>query len=215
MKVKVRETVLVSGFEGFGEHCVNPSEQLANKLQGATIDGFDVESVVLPVTFENAFQVLASAIERVRPQFVFCVGQAGGSEAICVERVAINICDAAIADNAGHTPRSVPIELRGPVAYWSTLPVAPIVAALSAAGLPATISYSAGTFVCNQVFYKLMRVLSHNPQTRGGFVHVPFLPEQALQEGCASMSLEEMERGLRVAIRVTLVEHRARELGGR
>ena len=213
--MNVRETVLVSGFEGFGEHCVNPSEQLANKLQGASIDDASVESVVLPVTFEDAFTVLASAIERVRPQFVFCLGQAGGSDAICVERIAVNICDAAIADNAGHMPRDIPIEVGGPVAYWSTLPVTPIVVALSGAGLAVKVSYSAGTFVCNHVFYKLMRNLSQNPQTLGGFVHVPYLPEQALQEGCASMSLEEMERGLRLAIGATLVEHRARELGGR
>ncbi len=183
---------------------MNPSEQIAANLAGTHIESHQIRSVVLPVTFERAFRVLADAISFERPALIVCLGQAGGRDAICVERVAINVCDAAIPDNSGHQPRDVAIEPGGPVGYWSSLPTNSIVAALRRDGVRAAVSNSAGTFVCNQVFYRLMSVLSDNSEIQGGFIHVPFLPEQAAAKNSPSMPLSEMERGIRIAIATSL-----------
>ncbi len=208
MKGQQRHTVLVSGFEEFGGEDVNPSQQLAANVHGTRIANHSVESVILPVTFEGAFSALADAINRVQPTVVIGLGQAGGREAICVERVAVNVCDAPIPDNAGEQPRSTDIDPSGPDTFGTTLPAAAIVAALRADNIRAEMSNSAGTFVCNHVFYQLMNLLRDTPNVIGGFVHVPYLPEQVPEQvteaPIPSMSLLEMERGLRIAIAVAL-----------
>ena len=183
---------------------MNPSQQLAANVQGACIANHAVESVILPVTFDGAFRALTDAINRVQPAVVICLGQAGGREAICVEQIAVNLCDAPIPDNAGEQPRSTDIDPSGPATLGATLPAAAIVAALRADDLRAEMSTSAGTFVCNQVFYKLMNLLRDTPNVIGGFMHVPYLPEQVTEAHIPSMSLLEMERGLRIAIAVSL-----------
>ncbi len=208
--------VLITGFEPFGGETVNPSALAVAALDGRTIAGRKVVARVLPCVFGAAIEALDAELRRVRPELVICVGQAGGRAPITVERVAVNVDDARIADNAGARPIDRPIEKRGPVAYWSTLPIKAIVSALHDAGIAAEVSQTAGTFVCNHVFYGLMRALSRRRGVRGGFIHVPFLPEQAARtSGAPSMSLDDVVRGLELAIATSLrVKRDVRETGG-
>jgi pyroglutamyl-peptidase len=139
---------------------------------------------------------------------VICVGQAAGRAAIELERVAINVDDAPSADNAGKQPIDRPIERGGPAAYWSTLPIKSIQTALRRNGLPANVSLSAGTFVCNHVFYGLMHALRRKDGVRGGFVHVPILPQQA-KKGMRSLSLPKTVRALEIVVRTSIRKGRA------
>ena len=173
------KTVLLTGFEPFSGAKVNPSGEIVRGLHGRVIAGHRVEGVVLPCVFGASVRELRKALRRARPALVIALGQAGGREGVTPERVAINVDDARIADNAGRRPVDRPVVRGGPAAYWSTLPVKAIVAALRRRRIPASISQTAGTFVCNHVFYGLMHALRRQPRVRGGFIHVPFLPEQA------------------------------------
>ena len=148
-----------------------------------------------------------------QPSLVICVGQAGGRAEITPERVAINIDDARIADNAGSQPIDSPVVRSGPAAYWSRLPIKAIVAELHARKIPAAVSQTAGTFVCNHVFYGLMHALRRRPGVRGGFVHVPFLPEQA-KRGEPSLALETMVEAIAVTVETALVTRRDRRIQG-
>jgi pyroglutamyl-peptidase len=144
------------------------------------------------------------ALARLRPDVVIAVGQAGGRVDLSVERVAINVDDAPIADNAQRQLVDEPIVAGAPAAYFSTLPIKAIVAALRAAGLPASVSQTAGTFVCNHVFYGLMHRTAGMP-VRAGFIHIPYLPEQAaVHPGAASMALADMAKGLKIAVEVSI-----------
>ncbi len=187
--------VLVTGFEPFGGGQSNPSALIAQALDGRLIAGRAVVGVVLPCVFGLAAKELRKHLGQVMPELVVCLGQAGGRAAIGVERVAINIDDARLADNAGAQPVDVPIARGGPVAYWSSLPIKAIVAALDQAGIAAEVSQTAGTFVCNHVFYALMRAIAGKP-VRGGFIHVPFAPEQ----GEPSMPLAQMVQAIELAV---------------
>ena len=178
--------VLVTGFAPFGGEPVNPSWQ-AVSLLGARRD--DIAAVELPCEFAASLPALRAAVEEHRPSLVVCVGQAGGRLDITPERVAVNLIDARIPDNAGEQPVDVPVVPDGPAAYFTTLPVKACVAAIRAAGVPASVSHTAGTYVCNQVFYGLMHLLSTLPDVRGGFVHVPYSPEQVAASGKAAPSL--------------------------
>ena len=132
----------------------------------------------LPCVFGDSARVLAEALERFRPELVLCAGQAGGRARISLERVAINCDDARIPDNAGNQPVDEPVVQGGPAAYFTSLPVKAALAALTAEQIPAEVSQSAGTYVCNHVFYALMHALRLRPGTRGGFVHVPYADTQ-------------------------------------
>ena len=178
--------VLLTGFAPFGGEPVNPSWQ-AVSLLGARRD--DIAAVELPCEFAAALPVLRAAVAEHRPSLVVCVGQAGGRLDVTPERVAVNLIDARIPDNAGEQPVDVPVVSDGPAAYFTTLPVKACVAAIRAAGVPASVSHTAGTYVCNQVFYGLMHLLSTLPDVRGGFVHVPYSPEQVAASGTAAPSL--------------------------
>lgn len=178
--------VLMTGFAPFDGESVNPSWQ-AVSLLGARRD--DVAAVELPCEFEASLPALRRAVEEHRPSLVVCVGQAGGRLDVTPERVAVNLIDARIPDNAGAQPVDVPVVPDGPAAYFTSLPVKACVAAIRAAGVPASVSHTAGTYVCNQVFYGLMHLLSTRPDVRGGFVHVPFSPEQVAASGKAAPSL--------------------------
>lgn len=172
-------------------------------LDGETIAGHRVVSAEIPTTFDASLKTLARLLRAHEPKLVICVGQAGGRAAISLERVALNICDAGIADNAGQQPIDRPVVRNGPAAYFTTLPIKAILHGLEAAGIAAEVSQTAGTFVCNQVFYGLIHRLknqSRKAHVRGGFIHVPFLPEQ----GTPSMPLQEMIRGLRLAVDIAL-----------
>lgn len=196
--------VLLTGFEPFGGESVNPSWEAASRLDGESLMGAVVAARRLPCVFGEALSVLRGEMAALRPALVVAVGQAGGRPELSLERVAINVDDARIADNAGHRPIDRPVVPGGPAAYFSTLPIKAQAAALRAAGIPAAVSQSAGTFVCNHVFYGLMHALTGAP-ARGGFIHIPYLPEQAAAHpGAPSMSLEMMVAGLRLALETAL-----------
>jgi pyroglutamyl-peptidase len=202
--------VLLTGFEPFGGESVNPSALAVRELHGRVIARHHVVAAELPCVFGKALDELRREIRRLDPALVICVGQAGGRRAIGLERVAINVDDARIDDNAGARPVDRPIAARGPVGYWSTLPIKAIVTALREARIPAEVSQTAGTFVCNHVFYGLMRALRRRAGTRGGFVHVPLLPEQALRagDGAPSLPLPKVVQALEVAVATSLTTRR-------
>ena len=191
--------VLVTGFEPFGGDEVNPSWLAAHALHGKRIAGHLVVAAQLPTVFDRSLVVLRELLASNKPALVVCTGQAGGRAAVGLERVAINVNDARIADNAGARPVDAPVIAGGPAAYFSSLPIKAMLAALESAGLRAEVSQTAGTFVCNHVFYGLMHELATQPAlagVRGGLVHVPWLPQQ----GQPSMALDDIVRGLEVAI---------------
>lgn len=201
-------SVLITGFEPFGGETVNPSWLVAESLHGQRIEGAAVHALRLPCVFGEAIGVLRDALHRDPPALVFALGQATGRCDLSVERIAINVDDARIADNAGAQPVDRPVVAGGPAAYFATLPIKAVVAALRGQGLPASVSQSAGTFVCNHVFYGLMHLLATTPalaRTRGGFVHLPLLPEQAAgQPGQPCLPLATMRDGLRIAVAAAL-----------
>ncbi len=210
------KTVLLTGFEPFNKEVVNPAWEAVRALDGWQGDGFVVVARQLPCVFGVAGDVLRAAMVALSPHLVIAVGQAGGRVDLSVERVAINVDDAPIPDNAQCQLVDAPIVADGPVAYFSTLPIKAIVRGLRAAGLPASVSQTAGTFVCNHIFYTLMHEAARLP-LRAGFIHIPYLPEQAAAHpGAASMALAEVVRGLRIAVEVALATaDDVRDVGGR
>jgi pyroglutamyl-peptidase len=211
--------VLLTGFEPFGGEAINPSWEIARALDGWECDGATVRTILLPCVFGDAMQRLDAALHQWQPTLVLSLGQAGGREGISVERVAVNVDDARIPDNLGRQPIDDAVVAGAPAAYFSTLPIKAIVHDLRAAGIAASVSNSAGTFVCNHVFYALMHRLATTPalaRTRGGFVHVPWLPEQAQNRAdVPAMALEAQIQAVRVAIRSALAtQHDLRETGG-
>ncbi|MGJ7583128.1 pyroglutamyl-peptidase I [Variovorax sp. RHLX14] len=212
--------VLLTGFDAFEQEAVNPSWEAVRALDGWKVGRATVHARQVPCVFGDAIDVLASAMDELQPQLVLCIGQAGGRAEFTPERIAINIDDARVADNKGREPIDVPVVLGAPAAYFSTLPIKAMVRELRAAGVPASVSNSAGTFVCNHILYGLMHRIATSPalaHTRGGFVHVPYLPEQAASKpGVASMALATQVEAFRVAIRTALtVRDDVRETAGR
>ena len=194
--------ILLTGFEPFGGDAINPSEELLRGFEGRTIAGHRVATALLPVTFRDSVEALVREIETHRPAFVPGVGQAGGRARVSVERVAINLIDARIPDNAGAQPVDVPVIPGAPGAYFPTLPVKVMLRAMQEAGVPAELSLSAGTYVCNAVFFALAHLAATRwPALRTGFVHVPWLPAQAAAHANApSMDLATMQAGLHAAL---------------
>jgi pyroglutamyl-peptidase len=198
------KTVLLTGFEPFNSATVNPAWAAVHTLEGWRGAGFTVEVRQLPCVFGLANQVLAEALVALKPDVVIAVGQAGGRPELSVERIAINVDDASILDNAGRQPSGAPIEQGAPAAYFSTLPIKAIVRAMRARDLVAGVSQTAGTFVCNHVFYGLMHRTA-GQSVRAGFLHVPYLPEQTVDMPDApSMALADIVAGLRIAVEVAL-----------
>ncbi|MEQ6350759.1 pyroglutamyl-peptidase I [Ralstonia pseudosolanacearum] len=199
-------TVLVTGFDPFENEPVNPSWEAVRTLDGQGIAGADIVTRQLPTVFGESIRVLDRLLMSLRPDVVIAVGQAGGRAEMAIERVAINVDDARIADNAGRQPIDTAIVAGGPAAYFSTLPIKAIVHELRAAGVPASVSQTAGTFVCNHVFYGLMHAIAHHGlHARGGFIHIPYLPAQAAgHPGQPSMAHDTVVAGLRIAIETTL-----------
>jgi pyroglutamyl-peptidase len=194
---------LVTGFEPFGGERVNPALE-ALRLLPPRLGALSLATRVLPAVFGGSLEALEDAVGVTAPDIVLCVGLAGGRAALSLERVAINIDDARIADNSGRQPIDLPVVAGGPAAYFATLPIKSAVAALREAGLPAIVSNSAGTFVCNHVFYALLHLAAtRRPGLRGGFLHVPYLPSQAArQEGAPSMALGDIVRGIEIVLSV-------------
>ncbi len=175
--------VLLTGFEPFGGEVRNASWDAVRGLHDEKVASHRIVCVCLPVTFCGALSRLEAAIAAHQPRLVVAVGEAGGRSRISIERVAINLIDARIPDNEGNQPVDVAVEPGGPAACFASLPIKRSLAALRGSGFPVEISNTAGTFVCNQVFYGLMRMLP--PRVRGGFVHVPYGPEQAADKANA------------------------------
>lgn len=198
--------ILLAGFEPFGADPTNPSWDAVAPLQGACIGGHRVETRCLPVAFETALTALRQALDAVRPRLVLCVGLAGGREGLSLERVAINVIDARIADNLGAQPVDAPVVEGGPAAYFSRLPIKAMRAALQAQGLPAHISQTAGTYVCNQVFYGACHLLRRRRGVRAGLIHVPYSPVlAALHPGQPALAVETVTQALRICLEVALV----------
>ncbi len=199
------DTILLTGFAPFGGEPVNPSYEIARALDGSVVAGHRVAAWELPCEFGHALQALSDAIARTAPRLVLGLGQAASRGEISVERVALNVDDAPIPDNAGVQPVDRPVVAGGPLAHPSTLPIKAIVAALRAAGIPAGVSQTAGTYVCNHVFYGLQHALA-GTGVASGFIHVPLLPEQALHRpaGHPSLPLPVMIEAVRIALEVSL-----------
>jgi pyroglutamyl-peptidase len=200
--------VLVTGFDPFGGESINASLEAVRRLP-ERIGALEIVTAALPTSYSRSLPALEAAIARARPQIVLCVGQAGDRSALCVERVAVNIQDARIPDNDGEQPVDTPVVAGGPAAYLATLPVRAAVAALRAEELPAELSMSAGTFVCNHVFYGLMHIAAKRRHPfRGGFLHVPSLPQQA-QGSAPSMTAEDIAHGIGMVLETTAAEVRS------
>ena len=200
--------ILLTGFEAFGDDPgdlgVNPSALVAKALHGKRIAKHRVVSAVLPCVFGQSLDTLLALIDQHRPRLVVCLGQAGGRSGISLERIAVNLDDANIPDNAGIAPKDQVIVPGAPTAYFSSLPVKAMLDALHDAGIACELSSSAGHFVCNHVFYGLMHACAQRSKTRtlainAGFIHIPYLPEQALRTGISdmpSMSQDRMEHAI-------------------
>jgi pyroglutamyl-peptidase len=198
-------SLLLTGFEPFGDDPDNPSWDAALQLHGRRIAGHRIVARRLPVEFGVSLRTLRGAIRETRPALVLCVGLAGGRAQLSLERVAINLDDARIPDNAGRRPVDAPVVAGGPAAYFSTLPLKAMLLALRTAGIPAEVSHSAGTYVCNHVFYGLMHALRSRPSVRGGFVHIPYAPGQAARHpGAPSLATGTVVEGLALALRTAL-----------
>lgn len=198
------DTVLVTGFAPFGGEPVNPSFEIARALDGQVLAGRRLVARELPCVFGEALATLDDALATHRPVLVLALGQAARRDAMSVERVAINVDDAPLPDNAGAQPVDRPVVPGGPVGYLSTLPIKAIAAALRDAGLPAEVSQTAGTYVCNHVFYGLQHRLA-GQGVPSGFLHVPLMDTQAVRHpGRPGLPLADMVRGVRVALETAL-----------
>nr|WP_314384044.1 pyroglutamyl-peptidase I [uncultured Cardiobacterium sp.] len=199
--------LLITGFQPFDGESVNPALEVAKGLQGKTINGYEVIAREIPVVRFEALKAVQAAIEELQPDAVITIGQAGGRPDITVERVGINIDDFRIPDNKGNQPIDEPVVIGGPVAYWATLPIKKMVANVKAQGIPASVSNSAGTYVCNHLLYGLLHYLTTQGKTAipAGFIHIPYLPEQmAVRSGkdaqVATMSLDTLLKGFEAMI---------------
>ena len=199
--------ILLTGFEPFGGETINPSWEIARSLDGQLLGGqARVHARMLPCIFGASLRCLEQYLSELNPVLVLALGQAGGRSELSLERVAINVDDARIADNAGGQPVDEAVEEEGPAAYFTTLPIKAMAAGLRERGFPAGVSQTAGTFVCNHVFYGLQHQLRGRPVARSGFMHVPWLPEQAarLPSAQPSMGLAAMVDGVRLALEIAL-----------
>ena len=193
--------ILVTGFDPFGGETVNPALEAVKSLP-SEIHGAEVHWVAIPTVFYKAAEVLETAIVRYQPDAVLCIGQAGGRASLTPERVAINQDDARIPDNQGNQPIDTPIRQDGQAAYFSTLPIKAMVQAIKEEGLPATVSNTAGTFVCNHLMYQALYLADKKfPNMRAGFMHIPYMTEQVVNKpNTASMNLTDIVRGIEAAI---------------
>ena len=190
----------MTAFDPFGGESVNASMELLRAMPDRMGEA-ELIKLVLPTEFRRAGETLCAAVDELHPDAVVCLGQAGGRDAVTPERVAVNVMDARIPDNAGCRPTDTPVDPDGPAAYFSALPIRAMAEAMTAAGTPARISDTAGTFVCNSVMYSLLR----HRELRGlripcGFIHVPCLDELPRAEGLPSLPKETVARGLCAAL---------------
>lgn len=193
--------VLITGFDPFGGESINPAFEAVKALPNI-IEGYEIIKKEIPTVFKKSYEILFETIKEVNPEIVICVGQAGGRFEVSPERVAINIDDARIKDNDGNQPIDTPVFADGENAYFTNLPIKAMVENMKKGGVPAVVSNTAGTFVCNHIMYSLMYYINkNNLDIRGGFIHVPYLPEQVIdKKGQPYMSQELITRGLELSI---------------
>ena len=208
--------VLVTGFDPFGGENINPAWEAVKKIADK-IAGAEVYKLQVPTVFGKSIEKLEEGIKEHNPDIVICVGQAGGRYDVTPERVAINVDDARIKDNEGNQPIDTPVFADGESAYFATLPVKAIVKEINKAGLPSTLSNTAGTFVCNHIMYGLL-YLAHKKYTniKGGFIHVPFIPQQVVyKKSTPSLALEDIVKSLEAAIKAAVeTSEDIKEIGG-
>ncbi|MCM3112466.1 pyroglutamyl-peptidase I [Lederbergia lenta] len=212
----MKKRVLITGFDPFGDDNVNPALEAVKQLDGMVIENIDIVAQEVPTVFHDSIKVMIHTIETYQPDVVICVGQAGGRTQVTPERIAINIDDARIPDNQKNQPIDEPIYEEGPAAYWTTLPVKRMVHQMRKAGVPAAVSNTAGTFVCNHLFYGLMHYIENSAShIRGGFIHIPYIPEQTVENGAPSLNLADIIRGLKIAAVIAANEKEdIRQIGG-
>lgn len=191
---------LITGFEPFGTHKVNPSERLALTLDGKRISGVTISGRILPVVYAGLGQRIASLLDELQPDLVIALGLAPGESDIRLERFAVNLADAELPDNAGAEPSDAPVVPGGPVAFAATLPLRQIARAIAQEGIKVRLSNSAGTYLCNAALYHLLATLAQQGRTIPcGFIHLPDLPDQ-VKRGAPAMEFARMERALGLAI---------------
>lgn len=194
--------VLITGFDPFGGEKINPAWEAVRALPD-NIDGIEVVKLQIPTVFKKSAKKLFENIDSVKPDVVICVGQAGGRYEFSVERVAINVDDGRIPDNDGYQPVDSSVFEDGENAYFSTLPIKAIVEEVKKAGIPAAVSNTAGTYVCNHIMYSLLYYLNkNNLNIKGGFIHVPFIPEQVVEKkNTPYMELTRITKALEISIK--------------
>lgn len=195
--------ILLTAFDAFGGEPINPAALALEKIK--SIEDIQLKKLILPTVFGESLQILQEEIESFHPHAVICLGQAGGRSGISLERIAINIIDARIPDNKGNAPLDITIAQDGPGAYFSSLPIKAMVKTLRDGGIPSSVSNTAGTYVCNYIMYGLLHELRNKPHIRGGFVHLPYLPQQVVDKDLPSMSLDDLVRGLELLIQSLLI----------
>jgi len=195
--------ILLTAFEAFGGEDINPSYEVLKRI-GDSFDGVNIIKLKVPTAFYASVEVTVEKIKETHPDVVLSIGQAGGRTEITVERFAVNIDDTSVPDNLGQKPDSKLINVEGDTAYFATIPVKSIVNAMKELGIPASISNSAGTFVCNHLMYGVLNYIhKNNLEIKAGFIHVPYLEEQVLgKPDTPSMPLETMIRAIETAIKV-------------
>ncbi len=198
--------ILLAAFDPFGGEAINPALEAIKQVK-SKIEGYVVVKVKIPTVFHRSIKVLTEKIQETEPSIILVVGQAGGRPQISVERVGINLDDARIPDNEGNQPVDEKIIPGGPEAYFSNLPIKAMTNSIRRAGIPAAVSNTAGTFVCNHILYGLLdHIHREKPQARGGFIHVPYIPAQVTDKpGQASMALEDITKALEAALRAAVL----------
>ncbi|MHA1639706.1 MAG: pyroglutamyl-peptidase I [Candidatus Heimdallarchaeota archaeon] len=201
------QRVILTGFEPFGGDKLNPALEIITDLSKEQLPGCELLTIKLPVVFGKAIEILEQAIAKAKPALILSIGQAGGRNTIAVEKIGININDARIADNEGNKPKDELIVKDGPAAYFTTIDCRRTVTAITRAGIPAILSYSASTYVCNNLIYGTLHyITTHQLPSKYGFLHVPYLPEQVAKKEKAlpSMSLAMMKKAVKIALEVNL-----------
>lgn len=196
------QNILLTGFDPFDEEDINPASEIIRELSEEEIKNYKMNTVEVPTERYRSVKIIEQKIDELNPEIIISLGQAGGRTAISIERIAINIDDYRIEDNNGNQPIDEKINLDGPAAYFSTLPVKAIVKELHYNGVPAEISNTAGTFVCNHVMYGVLDYVKRKGlNINSGFIHVPYLPTQVVNKaGKASMSIETMHKAIKISI---------------
>lgn len=196
--------ILLTGFDPFGDDKINPSIELVKRID-EKIDSAKIFKIEIPTVFKKSGEILEENIKKIRPDVILSIGQAGGRSAISLERIAINIDDARIFDNLGEKPIDEKIRINGENAYFSNLPIKKIVEEIKKENIPAEISNSAGTFVCNHLMYEALYLAKKYKNIRAGFIHIPYLPEQVINKtNIPSMDLENSLKAINIAIKTII-----------